>query len=127
MARDNNLQILIIDDDDGFRDVLSGFLESRHFRVSQASSGKEGLALLNTETPDIVFLDVYMPGMTGLEVLPAIKKRAPQVKVIMMSGYGTEEIAREAIDLGADDFLNKPIELDHLDDVFPLICPTCTW
>ncbi|KPL07635.1 hypothetical protein AMJ86_03665 [bacterium SM23_57] len=120
MSQSNNLQVLVVDDDAGFRDVLCGFLESRNLIVRQASSGMSALDEINRATPDIIFLDVYMPEMNGLQVLKTIREHWPQVKVIVMSGYATEEMAKEAMDLGATDFLNKPIELELLDDMLPL-------
>jgi DNA-binding NtrC family response regulator len=121
MAHKKKPKVLVVDDDPGFRDVLSGFLESRNFHVTQASSGTAALDELKNNTPDIVFLDIFMPGMTGLQLLKLIKQQCPQLKVIAMSGYATEDIARETMDLGATDFMYKPIELETLDDMLALI------
>jgi len=121
MTPSHKLDVLIVDDDAGIRDVLKGFLESRNCVVRQASSGSEALDELNRSTPDLVFLDIYMPEMDGLQLMRIIKRLWPQLKVIAMSGYATENVAREIIDLGAGDFLTKPIELDQLDDLLPLV------
>jgi two-component system nitrogen regulation response regulator NtrX len=123
MAPNCNLQVLIVDDDSGIRDVLRGFLESRNCAVLQASSGAEALDILDKCVPDLIFLDIYMPEMNGLQLMRIISKQWPQTKVIGMSGYATEQIARDIIDLGAGDFLTKPIELEQLDDILATIKP----
>ena len=123
MAPNNELQVLIVDDDPGIRDVLKGFLESRNCVVHQASSGAEALDEFNSYAPDLIFLDIYMPEMDGLQLMRIIRDQWPNVKVIAMSGYATEQVARESIDLGAVDFLTKPIELEQLDDILPTIKP----
>jgi len=125
MTPTHNLSVLIVDDDAGIRDVLKGFLESRDCTVRQASSGSEALDELNRSMPDLVFLDIYMPEMDGLQLMRIIKRLWPQLRVIAMSGYATENVAREIIDLGAGDFLTKPIELEQLDDILPIIQPVC--
>jgi two-component system nitrogen regulation response regulator NtrX len=121
MVGDNGCLVLVVDDDAGFREVLCGFLESRGYLTSQACSAAAAMDELHRHPPEFMFLDIYMPGMTGLQLLTVIKKQWPQVNVIMMSGYATEELAKEAMDLGAYDFLNKPIELEHLDDILPYV------
>ena len=123
MAPYHNLHVLIVDDDPGIRDVLRGFLESRDCTVLQASSGAEALDILDKCVPDLIFLDIYMPEMNGLQLMRIIRKQWPQTKVIGMSGYATEQIARDIIDLGAGDFLSKPIELEQLDDILATIKP----
>lgn len=114
---------LIVDDDQGFREVLKGFLESRGMAIRQAASGEEALQEIGKSIPDIVFLDIFMPGLNGLESLKLMRSKYPKLKVIVMSGYATVEIAKQAIDLGAFDYINKPIELEHIDDILPLITP----
>jgi CheY-like chemotaxis protein len=123
MALYHNIQVLIVDDDQGIRDVLRGFLESRNCSVLQASSGAEALDILAKCVPDLIFLDIYMPEMDGLQLMRIIRQRWPYTRVIGMSGYATEQIARDIMELGAGDFLTKPIELDQLDDILAMIKP----
>jgi len=123
MTRETDFKALIVDDDDGFREVLTGYLESFGVTVRQASSGEEALVEIERDLPDVVFLDVYMPGMNGLQLMKIIKTKYPQLKVIVMSGYATEATAKEAIDLGAYDYMNKPIELEHIMDILFLLMP----
>jgi DNA-binding NtrC family response regulator len=123
MTKEADIKALIIDDDDGFREVLTGYLESLGLKVSQSSSSEQGLVEIENNLPDVVFLDVYMPGMNGLELLKLIKEKYPLLKVIVMSGYATEETAQEAIDLGAFDYMNKPIELEDIINILFLVLP----
>jgi YesN/AraC family two-component response regulator len=121
MSHHYNCQVLIVDDDVGIREVLSGFLESRNYIVRQAPSGAAALDELNNSLPFLVFIDIYMPQMDGLQLMRIIKERFPTLKMVAMSGYATEKVAKEAMDLGAIDFLVKPIEFEHLDDILPII------
>ena len=123
MTKETDFKALIVDDDDGFREVLTGYLESLEISVHQASSGEQALVEIEKTIPDVMFLDVYMSGMSGLQLLKLTKTKYPQLKVIVMSGYATEEVAKEAIDLGAFDFMNKPIELEQIIDILFLIIP----
>jgi len=121
MTERTDFKALIVDDDDGFREVLTGYLEPLGITVRQASSGEHALLEIEKALPDVVFLDVYMPGMDGLQSLKAIRAKHQNLKVIVMSGYATEEIARKAMDLGAFDFMNKPIEMERISDILVLI------
>ncbi|WP_035066583.1 sigma-54-dependent transcriptional regulator [Nitratidesulfovibrio termitidis] len=107
-------RILIIDDEDGIRFSLRGILEDEGFEVLEAPSGEDGLALLARETPDLVFLDIWMPGMDGLAVLDQLHAQRPGLPVIMISGHGTIETAVSAIRKGAHDFIEKPLSLEKV-------------
>ncbi len=107
-------RILIIDDEDGIRFSLRGILEDEGFEVLEAPSGEDGLALLARETPDLVFLDIWMPGMDGLAVLDQLHAQRPGLPVIMISGHGTIETAVNAIRKGAHDFIEKPLSLEKV-------------
>jgi len=107
-------KVLLIDDEQNILDSLRGVLEDEHFSVDVAKSGTQGLLKLRKFQPDVVILDIWMPGDDGLMVLEKIKKSNPNQIVIMMSGHGTVETAVKAIKLGAFDFIEKPIHFDKL-------------
>ncbi|MBI3057790.1 MAG: sigma-54-dependent Fis family transcriptional regulator, partial [Deltaproteobacteria bacterium] len=106
--------ILVVDDDPDIREVLRDRLESLGCRVLLAPSGKEGLELLEKQSPQMVLLDIEMPGMNGLEVLKEIRRREIDVTVVMITAYGTVERAVQAMKQGAYDFIPKPFEPDHI-------------
>ena len=102
--------ILTIEDDTAIRDSFHGYLEDLDYHVLEASDGEAGLDLFRRERPDLVLLDLRMPGMDGLEVLDRIHARSPDTPVIIISGAGRIEDVVEALRRGAHDFLVKPIE-----------------
>jgi len=106
-------EILIIDDEPGIRDSLKGILEDEGFKVSLAASGEAGLDLLQKHSFDIVLLDIWLPGMDGLEALQKIRELENGPEAIMISGHGTIETAVRATKLGAYDFLEKPLSIDR--------------
>ncbi|MDI6780379.1 MAG: sigma-54 dependent transcriptional regulator [Bacteroidota bacterium] len=106
--------ILVIDDEKSVRDAVKMILSYEKYEVVLAEDGMKGLSILEGEQVDAILLDVKMPGMDGIEVLQAIKKRFPEMLVIMISGHGTIETAVEATKLGAFDFLPKPLDRDKL-------------
>ncbi len=106
--------ILIIDDEQSIRESLKGILQDEGFRTLFAESGEEGLALLKEESPDLVLLDIWLPGIDGLETLQNIRQDFPELLVIMMSGHGTIETAVKATKLGAYDFIEKPLSLEKV-------------
>jgi len=106
--------ILVVDDDADVREVLRDRLDSLGYRVLVAATGKESLDILERQNPQMVLLDVEMPGMNGLEVLKEIRKRESNVSVLMITAYGTIERAVEAMREGAYDFILKPFEPDHM-------------
>lgn len=108
-------RILIIDDEENILSSLKGVLEDEGgFVVETAKSGAIGLSKLKKFSPEVVLLDIWMPGDDGIKVLEKIKKTDPGVEVIMMSGHGTVETAVKAIKLGAFDFLEKPLHFDKI-------------
>ena len=104
--------ILIVDDEPAIQSTLRGVLEDEGFRVSTAGSGPEALARVEEDMPDLVFLDIWMSGMDGLDTLAEIKQRRPDSTVVMISGHGTIETAVKATKLGAYDFIEKPLSLE---------------
>ncbi len=105
--------ILVIDDEMDTCEVMRDRLESIGYRVMTATNGKQGLELLEGHTPQLVLLDIEMPGMNGLEVLKEIRKREHDVVVVMITAHGTLERAVQAMREGAYDFIPKPFEPDH--------------
>jgi DNA-binding NtrC family response regulator len=109
-----NDRILIVDDDKAFRIATVALLEDNGYSVEVASSGQEGQKRFFSETPDLVLSDLVMEGMNGLELLEWIKARAPEVPVIMITGFGSVRTAVEAIRHGAYDYITKPCDNDEL-------------
>ena len=107
-------RLLIVDDEKGIRDALAQVFEYEGQEVRVAEDGPDALLVANTFQPDLVFLDVKMPGMDGLEVLARLGDESPGSLVIMISGHGTIETALEATRSGAYDFLEKPLDTDRL-------------
>ena len=106
--------ILVVDDEKDIRISLTGILEDEGYQVLTADNGIEALECARLELPDLVLLDIWMPGMDGLETLERLKILFPQVTVIMISGHGTIETAVRATKLGAFDFIEKPLSLDKV-------------
>ena len=109
-------KILIIDDEPEVCELLSDFLKMQGYEALTAVRSEDGLALVETEKPDLVLLDIMMPQIDGLECLQRIRKLKPDTIVIMVSGIKDEKIAKEAIRRGAYDFLGKPFDLSYLKD-----------
>ncbi len=107
-------KILVIDDDPGSRLLLHTRLQVEGFEVVEAPDGEQGLAKLQQCSPALVLLDIQMPRMSGMEILEKIKKDYPDTAVVMITAYGTEEIAVEAMRKGADDYVSKPIDFKEL-------------
>ncbi len=106
--------ILIVDDEASIIDSLEGILSDDGFEVIHAYNGYEALKKIETESPDIVLLDIWMPGMDGIETLREIKRMAPHLPVVMITGHGSIESAVDATKSGAFDFLEKPLSIDKV-------------
>ncbi|GAB4260982.1 sigma-54-dependent transcriptional regulator [Deferrisoma sp.] len=106
--------ILVVDDEEAILATLRGALEDEGYEVASAGSGEEALDGLDAADPDVVLLDVWLPGIDGVEVLQKLRERDPDLPVIMMSGHATIETAVKATKLGAYDFIEKPLNLDRL-------------
>jgi DNA-binding NtrC family response regulator len=106
--------IMLVDDEKDFVEMLSLRLAETGENIISAYSGSECLEKLDKPDIDVVILDVKMPGMDGIETLREIKRRAPLVEVILLTGHGTIETAVEGMKLGAYDFLLKPADFDEL-------------
>jgi two-component system, NtrC family, nitrogen regulation response regulator NtrX len=107
-------RILVIDDEAAIRDSLRMILEYEGYEFLGAASGQDGLAMVERENPDLVFLDIKMPGMDGLEVLQRIKAADETVPVVMISGHATVTTAVDATKLGALDFIEKPLASERV-------------
>ncbi|HXG04242.1 MAG TPA: sigma-54 dependent transcriptional regulator [Candidatus Binatia bacterium] len=105
-------RILIVDDEPAIQSTLRGVLEDEGYRVTAVGTGDDALTLVADEMPDLVFLDIWMPGRDGLETLAEIKRLRPEATVVMISGHGTIETAVKATRLGAYDFIEKPLSLE---------------
>lgn len=108
--------ILIVDDEKNIVSSLSGILSDEGYEVSAVSDGVEALELIQKDPPDLVLLDIWLPGMDGIEVLKTLKNYNPGVEVLIMSGHGTIDTAVKATKLGAQDFIEKPFSLDRITD-----------
>jgi DNA-binding NtrC family response regulator len=106
-----NRTILIVDDEKDICTVLSDSLSQDRYRVVTAFNGKTALQLAKKEKPDLMLLDIMMPGMDGIEVLKKIKRMKNEIVVIMFTAFGTLETAREAMKWGAYDYVTKPVDL----------------
>ena len=104
----DSVRILVIDDEESIRDSMSQFLHKEGYRITTTASGQEGLKLFGAEAFQVVFVDLRLPGMTGLDVLSRIKEAGPETQVILITGYASIESAVEAMKRGAFDYVTKP-------------------
>jgi DNA-binding NtrC family response regulator len=106
--------VLLVDDEVEFLETLVKRMKKRNVKVVGVKSGEEALEFLSQNPLDVVVLDVRMPGMDGIETLREIKKRHPLVEVIMLTGHANMEVAVQGMELGAFDYLMKPMDIDEL-------------
>lgn len=107
-------KILIVDDEKNIVTSLQEILSDEGYEVATAEDGLEALELIQADPPDLILLDIWIPGMDGIEVLKAVKTYHPEIEVLVMSGHGTIDTAVQATKLGAQDFIEKPFSLDEL-------------
>lgn len=110
-------RILVVDDEIDACNALKEFLNSRGYKVEIALDGKTALKKVEEFNPHIVFLDIIMPGMGGMDVLNEIRKINPTIGIVMTTAVVDEEIAKRTIQLGAYDYITKPIDLNYLETV----------
>ena len=108
------IKILLVDDEKEFVETLSERIRMREHDSDVALNGEQALKKMDDDLPDVVVLDLKMPGMDGMEVLRRIRKAYPKVQVIMLTGHGSEKDEEEARKLGAFEYLQKPVEIDTL-------------
>ncbi len=110
----SNASILVIDDEAGIRESLEVLLTLEGYQVRMAADGEQGLRILELENFDLVLLDLALPGQSGLELLPQIKERQPELPVIMITAYGTVDNVVESVRAGAENFVQKPWDNEKL-------------
>lgn len=107
-------RILIIEDDVEMKSLLKDFLEEEGFETDSAINGSDGLRKLARERFDLIITDIRMPGLTGLDILPGIKKLQPEASIIVITAFGSEEMYRRSLGRGAAGYLEKPIHFHKL-------------
>ena len=110
----DRIKVLVVDDERDFLVPITKRLGLRDLEVAAANSGEEALAVLPEFGPDVVVLDVKMPGMDGIETIRQIKKNHPLVEVILLTGHANLEASLQGMELGAFDYLLKPADVDAL-------------
>ena len=108
------IRVMLVDDEADFLNTLTKRLKRRKLVVTDAKSGEDALSILGQNPVDIVVLDVRMPGIDGVETLKEIKKQFPLIEVIMLTGHASVEVAVQGMELGAFDYLMKPMDIDEL-------------
>jgi CheY-like chemotaxis protein len=111
------LKILIIDDEESICSTFKAIFEEEGYAVDTAASGLEGLERAKAQTPDLIFLDLKMPGIDGLDTLKRLKPLVRKVPVIVLTAHATIQSAREALKLGAADYVTKPIDLGRVREI----------
>jgi DNA-binding NtrC family response regulator len=112
--REKHIRLLLIDDEEGFVTVLSNRLKKRGIDVRIAISGSKAIQTLRRQDFNVAVLDLKMEDMDGIDVLKIFKKMVPEMPVIMLTGHGSEQAAREGIEYGAFDYLTKPCDIEEL-------------
>jgi len=107
-------KILIVDDNKDFADVFCDILRANDYEVSSCYSGERALILLDEDNYDIIFLDLRMPKMNGIETLKKIKEKYPEIKVIIMTGYSVDEMVHKALEAKASEVMYKPFEIEKV-------------
>ena len=106
--------VLLVDDEKDFLEILLKRLRKRKLNLLAVSSGEDAIRTVQENPVDVVLLDVRMPGTSGIEILREIKKIRPLIEVIMLTGHANVEVALEGMELGAFDYLIKPVDIDEL-------------
>jgi len=107
-------RILVIEDDEEMRSLLEEFFLEEGFETASVENGSEAFRKLAKEFFDIVITDVRMPGLTGLDILPGIRKLHPEAPIVVITAFGSEEVQRKAFERGANAYLEKPIHFQKL-------------
>ena len=114
MVEESKPKFLLVDDEKEFVLTLSERLETRNLKSAIAYDGEEALSITETDAPDVMVLDLKMPGIDGLEVLRRVKREKPATEIIILTGHGSEQEERQAMELGAFAYLEKPVNIDVL-------------
>ena len=113
-GKKKDIKVLLVDDEVQFVDTLAQRLRLRELKVDTVYDGPQALDFIRRVEPDVIVLDLKMPGLHGIEVLREIKAKMPQIQVIILTGHGTDKDEEEAHKLGGFEFLHKPAEIDLL-------------
>src|SRR5690348_18048914 len=119
------VKVLVVEDDPDIRKILDLFLTEKGFRVKVAESAPRALELLAEEPIDLILSDVRMPGMSGLDLLRHVKEQDPEIQLVLMSAYSSVKDAVEAIQLGAADYVEKPIDFRRLEPGLHAVLGRC--
>jgi DNA-binding NtrC family response regulator len=112
--KDKNIKVLLVDDEEAFVNTLANRLKMRDLKVETVYDGQQALSAVEDKEPDVMILDLKMPGLQGMDVLRKIRKTYPNIQVIVLTGHGTDKDAEEARRLGGFDFLKKPTDIETL-------------
>ena len=107
-------RILIVEDDEEMRSLLIDFFEEEGFETDSVSNGSEAFRILVREIFDIVLTDIRMPGLTGLDIIPGVRKLQPETVIIVITAFGSEEVHHKAMERGANSYLEKPLRFHEL-------------
>lgn len=107
-------KVLLVDDEEEFCNMLSERLENRGLKVNAVLSGEDAVVRVEDQNFDAIIVDLAMPGIDGLETLRRIKEKRPDLEILMLTGHGTVKSGIEAMKLGAEDFLEKPVDMKVL-------------
>ncbi len=118
---DKPLKIMVVDDEANIREVLESFLESEGYDVVCMESGAHALSEIDDEKPHIVLLDIRIPDIDGIQCLRRLMEHEDEVQVVMMSGFATLQMAQKALEIGAFDYIRKPLSFVHLKEVIQQI------
>ena len=116
----DKIKILLVDDEEDFVQTLSERIQLRNFDSHVVLNGEAALQFIEKDVPDVMVLDLKMPGMDGMQVLRIVKKKHPDIQVIILTGHGSEKDEEEARSLGAFDYYQKPVEFDTLVKIIKL-------
>lgn len=111
------MRVLVVDDELFICELLDEYLTLHGYQVNTATCGLDAISQFRENRPHIILMDIRMPGMSGVELLGMIKQMDPSIKVIMLSAFGDEDIVRDAMKMGADHFIQKPMKLRHIMEI----------
>lgn len=114
MDKQLHAKVLLVDDEEAFTDALSKRLEARNLKVKTVNRGEDAVEMVDEHSFDAIILDLAMPGMDGLETLQRIKANHPDAEIIMLTGHASVENSVKAMKIGADDLLEKPVDITNL-------------
>lgn len=108
------MNVLVVDNEKGFASILADHLKTKMINAGSVYSGRDALSTVMEFKPDVIILDIQMPDMSGVEVLTRIKESDPAIEIIVLTGNGSFDVGIECMQLGAFDYLMKPVDLDQL-------------